>query len=69
MAKTDQIKRALAAENAFMMATHGDAGTRFHLHNGQSIPSSVVRQLQGDLFIEPQEDGLFPGCSQTWKAF
>jgi hypothetical protein len=26
------------------------------------------RLLPGDLFLTPNEDGLFPGCSQTWQA-
>lgn len=23
---------------------------------------------QPDLFLSPNEDGLFPGCSQTWQT-
>jgi hypothetical protein len=23
---------------------------------------------QSDLFMVPNDDGLFPGCSQTWRA-
>jgi hypothetical protein len=37
-------------------------------------PSEVAAELtnpaklQGDLFLRPNEDGLFPGFTQTWRA-
>jgi hypothetical protein len=63
----DGAKAALQKPNRFMMVTYQQSGETFSLDNGAAVPKGIARQLQGDLFVRPSEDGLFPGCSQTFK--
>jgi hypothetical protein len=56
------------------MCTHEPSGTVYSLHNGVAVPKKLalelvgVSKLQGDLLLRPNEDGLFAGFSQTWRA-
>lgn len=67
-----KIRNRDAAESALsqghvIVETRQPAGTTFGLENGAAVPKNVVQQLQGDLFVVPSEDGLFPGHSQTFR--
>lgn len=47
---------------AYSIDGHGTVAPKFA--RGLTEP----RDLPGDLFLVPNEDGLFPGFSQTWQA-
>ncbi len=46
----------------------------YSLDNGVPVPKKLAAELTGaanlqaDLFLRPNEDGLFPGFTQTWHA-
>jgi len=63
-----QAQAHLNRTNRFMMLTHTQEGSAYSLDNGAGVARSVAHQLQGDLFVKPSGDGLFPGFSQTWKV-
>jgi hypothetical protein len=56
------------------MCTYEPTGRVYSLDNGVPVPKNLAAQLTGpanlqaDLFLQPNEDGLFPGFSQTWRA-
>jgi len=50
-----------------LMVTRSPDGDQFGLDNGQAISAKRAGDIQADLFVKPQNDGLFPGFSQTWK--
>ena len=73
-----QLEKRLARKGSFMMLTHGEG---YSTDDGRTVDARIARKhiAQGDLFEEagayykPQvlplygnEDGLFPGMSQTW---
>jgi len=51
-----------------LMVTNTPDGASYGLGTGAAVPSKVAREIQGDLFVKPSDDGLFPGMSQTWKV-
>ena len=65
--------RALRRER-LLMCTYEPAGTVYSLDNGVPVSKKLAadlfnpQRLQGDLFLRPNEDGLFPGFTQTWRA-
>jgi hypothetical protein len=50
-----------------LMVTHSPDGESFGLDTGQAVSPKKAREIQADLFVKPQEDGLFEGFSQTWR--
>jgi hypothetical protein len=55
------------ARDRLLMVTHSPEGESFGLDTGQAVTAKKAREIQADLFVTPQNDGLFPGFSQTWK--
>ncbi|MFZ0237988.1 MAG: hypothetical protein WAL37_11590, partial [Xanthobacteraceae bacterium] len=57
-----------------LMCTYEPAGKVYSLDNGVPVPKKLAAELtnpaklQADLFLQPNEDGLFPGFTQTWRA-
>jgi hypothetical protein len=57
-----------------LMCTYEPAGKTYSLDNGIPVPKKLATELtdpaklQADLFLRPNEDGLFPGFTQTWRA-
>jgi hypothetical protein len=68
-----RIRRALR-EDRTLMCTYETAGVTYSLDNGIPVSRKLAneltgaRTLQADLFLRPNEDGLFPGFTQTWRA-
>lgn len=68
-----RIRRVLR-ENRFLMCTYEARGTAYSLDNGIPVSKKLAGELTGasklqaDLFLQPNEDGLFPGFTQTWRA-
>ncbi len=68
-----RIRNALRSERV-LMCTYEPAGSVYSLDNGVSVPKKLAfelinpSKLQPDLFLTANEDGLFPGFSQTWRA-
>lgn len=52
-----------------LMVTYTGEGAAYGLDDGQAVNEAAALELQADLFVRPNEDGLFPGCSQTWKRW
>jgi hypothetical protein len=67
MSTAGKARKALS-DGRTLMVTHSADGQSYGLDTGQAVPKAVAESLQGDLFVKPSEDGLFPGHSQTWKA-
>jgi hypothetical protein len=63
----DSARRALEAGRV-IVETRQSEGASYGLDNGQPVTAKIVKQLQGDLFVAPSEDGLFPGHSQTYRV-
>lgn len=47
-----------------IMLTHGEG---YSTLDGKAVAAKKALTFQQDLFVTPQEDGLFPGHSQTWR--
>ena len=68
-----RIRKALRGDR-ILMCTHEPAGKTYSLDNGVPVPKKLAVELtdppklQADLFLRPNEDGLFPGFTQTWRA-
>jgi hypothetical protein len=72
------VTAALKNKGRFMMLTHGEG---YSLDDGRAVDRRLAEATIGDLFgdgapvqrkhgpaIVANDDGLFPGCSQTWSA-
>jgi hypothetical protein len=68
-----RIRRALR-EDRLLMCTYEGTGPVYSLDNGIPVPRKLAGELTGasklqsDLFLRPNDDGLVPGFSQTWRA-
>ncbi len=68
-----RIQNALRSDR-LLMCTHEPTGKVYSLDNGVPVPKKLAvelttpAKLQPDLFLQPNEDGLFPGFTQTWRA-
>jgi hypothetical protein len=51
----------------FLMLTHTTEGARYGTDASKAVTTKAAHEIQADLFVKPQEDGLFPGHSQTWE--
>ena len=59
--------RSKLRAEAFLMLTHSSEGASYGTDNGKAVTTKAAHEIQADLFVKPQEDGLFAGHSQTWK--
>ena len=72
--RTAKQLNTAAAKGRYVIRTMGEG---YSLDTGQSVAAKAWRNYQLDLFCQgnervaviliPQEDGLFPGFSQTWR--
>jgi len=66
------IRNALRGDRV-LMCTYEATGTVYSLDNGVPVSKKLAAELtsptklQADLFLQPAEDGLFPGFTQTWR--
>ena len=79
MAKALSAKQAaqrMRDSASFLMLTYESGGAAYSLDSGHGVTGKAARELiatgegnapQTDLFVVANEDGLFPGFSQTWK--
>ena len=71
---TPKTIRMALRQGRLLMCTYVTAGTVYSLDNGVAVSKKLAAELtasgrlQADLFLRPNEDGLFPGCTQTWRA-
>lgn len=73
---TSKARLAQAMGRYALMVTHSPGGKDYATTNGIGVSSKLAKGLlecgdsvaprQTDLFLAPNEDGLFPGFSQTW---
>lgn len=70
-----QCKGAMARDGRTLMVTYLPDGSIFALDNGVGVAKkAALAMTQGELFtnapgaLVPNEDGLFPGFTQTWRA-
>jgi hypothetical protein len=67
------IRNALQGDR-LLMVTYEPVGTVYSLDNGVPVSKKLAAELtsptklQAELFLRPNEDGLFPGFTQTWRA-
>lgn len=65
------VERRIAAHSLandrLLVLTHRPEGDSYGLDNGRAITCRRAAEIQSDLFVKPQDDGLFPGFSQTWR--
>jgi hypothetical protein len=67
------IRHALLGDR-ILMCTYEPAGKTYSLDNGVPVPKKLATELtdpaklQADLFLRANDDGLFPGFTQTWRA-
>jgi hypothetical protein len=73
-----KLEKRLAQKGAYLLLTHGEG---YSLDDGRAVPRKAARELTADLFetcdlpeqrkglppLRGNEDGLFPGMSQTWE--
>lgn len=64
---SEAARRALAGGHVLVETRHSE-GQSFGLENGAPVPAKIARSLQGDMFVQGQGDGLFPGHDQTFKV-
>ena len=78
MSKT-KVMQTMASRDVRLVLTYGGSGVSYSLSDGAPVAAKVGRELtretadnagwtQDDLFVAPNEDGLFPGMSQTWSV-
>ena len=60
-------KRSKLQAERFLMLTHTTEGANYGTAAGKPVTTKAAHEIQADLFVKLQEDGLFPGHSQTWK--
>jgi hypothetical protein len=72
---TNQKAKSLLRHGAPLMVTLSQQGATYSIDGHGTVAQKFARGLTqpcdgppGDLFLIPNEDGLFPGCSQTWQA-
>jgi hypothetical protein len=71
---TKQKATSLLRQGAPLILTHTQAGPLYSIDGHGTVATKLARGLvnpgpmQPDLFMRPNEDGLFPGFSQTWLA-
>lgn len=66
-----QAADALGKPERFLMVTFGGE-PEYQVNGHGTVSAKAVRDLladnpQQDLFLRPNDDGLFPGFTQTWK--
>lgn len=76
---TTRQSLARAMDSAALMVTHHPSGSDYATTHGVKVASKLAKSLldcgeakltvapQGELFLVANEDGLFPGFSQTWR--
>ncbi len=74
------VIEALAKPDRFLMVTYIGSDREFSVPGLGVVPRKVAETLtlfedtsmpvqrKGEQALVPQEDGLFPGFSQTWRA-
>jgi hypothetical protein len=60
-----RVARAIA-RGRVLMATYGRDGAAYGLDTGEPVSAKQVAALQREL--QPSDDGLFPGFTQTWRV-
>jgi hypothetical protein len=67
---------SLLRNGAPLMLTLTQSGPLYSIDGHGTVATKLARGLtqpcdgpmQTDLFLQPNEDGLFPGFSQTWQT-
>jgi hypothetical protein len=72
---TNRKATSLLRDGAPLIVTLTQGGPSYSIDGHGTVAPKFARGLTqpcdgppGDLFLVPNEDGLFPGCSQTWQA-
>jgi hypothetical protein len=73
---TNRKATSLLRNGAPLIVTLSQSGPSYSIDGHGIVAAKFARTItqvldgppQGDLFLMPNEDGLFPGCSQTWLA-
>jgi hypothetical protein len=72
---TNHRAKSILRNGTPLMVTLSPQGPSYSIDGHGTVAAKFARGLTqpldgppGDLFLVPNEDGLFPGCSQTWQA-
>lgn len=73
---TNNKATSLLRKGVPLMLTHTQAGPLYSIDGHGTVATRLAKGLteandgpgQLDLFLVPNDDGLFPGFSQTWQA-
>lgn len=73
---TNRKATTLLRDGAPLILTLTQSGPVYSIDGWGTLGAKLARALttpcdgpaQSDLFMVPNDDGLFPGCSQTWRA-
>jgi hypothetical protein len=57
----------LMREGKLLMRMHTVRGMRWFVVPGGQVAESVAKRLLARPDVQPHDDGLFPGCQQTFK--
>ncbi len=66
--------RAALRRARLLMCTYESVGAVYSLDNGVPVSKKLAAELtnperlQAGLFLRPNDDGLFPGFTQTWRS-
>lgn len=74
----NETRRAMTQSESMLMVTFSHEATSYALTNGVGVTAKAARELtaqcdlpgipSGPEPLVPNDDGLFPGFSQTWRA-
>jgi hypothetical protein len=61
------MKSRSDGDRPVLMVTNTPDGPAYGLDTGKAISQAKAREIQADLCVKPNDDGLFPNCPQTWR--
>lgn len=63
-----KLRDKLRKPRELLVLTHRQDGPQYGLLSGARVSEQDAKAVQSDLFVKPNDDGLLPGHSQTWRA-
>jgi hypothetical protein len=77
MTAKEKLKARLRDTDAFLMLTNRSSGPEYSTNDGHSVNKRLAESMTGQFELpincpelpelKPNDDGLFPGFSQTWR--
>jgi hypothetical protein len=64
---SENVALELMRENRPLMRMHTTDGLRWYVVPGGWITDAIAQQILRRSDVQPQRDGLFPNCDQTFR--